>query len=250
MAGPRRRLLLPPLVLLLVAAGAILLPQRGSAEEGKVSLELYYESLCPYCSRFIVNHLAGILEDGLIDAVHLRLVPYGNARVGSNSEISCQHGPYECLLNTVEACAIDAWPDLDVHFSFIYCVEDLVVKRQYKDWESCFQKLGLDPKPVTQCYNSELGHKLELEYANQTNALEPPHRYVPWVVVDGQPLFEDYENFEAYICMASKGTPPKACEGLGRLQMALETAEARNGVSYNSGVSKLATAAEDGGREQ
>ena len=72
------------------AAGAILLPQRGSAEEGKVSLELYYESLCPYCSRFIVNHLAGILEDGLIDAVHLRLVPYGNARVGSNSEISCQ----------------------------------------------------------------------------------------------------------------------------------------------------------------
>jgi interferon gamma-inducible protein 30 len=90
MAGPRRLLLLPPLVLLLVAAGALLLPQRGSAEEGKVSLELYYESLCPYCSRFIVNHLAGILEDGLIDAVHLRLVPYGNARVGSNSEISCQ----------------------------------------------------------------------------------------------------------------------------------------------------------------
>jgi interferon gamma-inducible protein 30 len=61
--------------------------------------------------------------------------------------------------------------------------------------------------------------------------------------------FQDYENFEAYICKAYKGTAPKACEGLGRLQMALETAEARNGVSYNSGVSKLATA-EDGGREQ
>lgn len=94
MAGPRRLLLLPPLtlVLLVAAAGVLLLPaQRGSAEEeGKVSLELYYESLCPYCSRFIVNHLAGIFEDGLIDAVHLRLVPYGNARVGSNSEISCQ----------------------------------------------------------------------------------------------------------------------------------------------------------------
>lgn len=247
MAGPRRLLLL--LLPLLVLLGAHP-PQRGSAEEGtKVSLELYYESLCPYCSRFIVNHLAGIFEDGLIDAVHLRLVPYGNARVASNSEISCQHGPYECLLNTVEACAIDAWPDLDVHFSFIYCVEDLVVKRQYKDWESCFEKLGLDAKPVTECYKSEHGHKLELKYANQTDALEPPHRYVPWVVVDGQPLLEDYENFEAYICKAYKGTPPKACEGLGRLQMALETAtEARNGVSYNSGVSKLATA-EDGGGE-
>lgn len=47
-----------------------------------------------------------------------------------------------------------------MHFSFIYCVEDLVVKRQYKDWESCFEKLGLDPKPVTECYKSEHGHKV------------------------------------------------------------------------------------------
>jgi len=28
-----------------------------------------------------------------------------------------QHGPYECLLNTVEACAIDAWPDLVIPLS-------------------------------------------------------------------------------------------------------------------------------------
>ncbi|CAD6210779.1 unnamed protein product [Miscanthus lutarioriparius] len=100
MASPQRLLLLPPLVLLLVAAGAILLPQRGSAEEGKVSLELYYESLCPYCSRFIVNHLAGIFEDGLIDAVHLRLVPYGNARVG-------QYYWYNDTVHTV--AVVQAW---------------------------------------------------------------------------------------------------------------------------------------------
>jgi interferon, gamma-inducible protein 30 len=62
---------------------------------------------------------------------------------------------------------------------------------------------------------------------------------------------QDYENFEAYICKAYKGTPPKACQGLGRLQMALETAaEARNGVSYNSGVSKLATAEDEGGEHK
>ncbi|KAK3151333.1 hypothetical protein QOZ80_3AG0244520 [Eleusine coracana subsp. coracana] len=234
---PHRGRLLLPVVLLLAAA---LLPPHGAsaaslAEAGKVSLELYYESLCPYCSRFIVKLLAGIFEDGLIDAVDLRLVPYGNAHVGSNSEISCQHGEYECFLNTVEACAIDAWPELNKHFKFIYCVEDLVMKRQQREWESCFAKLGFDPTPVTKCYKSDRGHKLELKYANLTDALVPPHRYVPWVVVDGQPLLEDYENFEAYICKAYKGSPLKACEGLAMLQQAVET---RNGVSYNSDVAE------------
>ncbi|EHA8591911.1 hypothetical protein COCNU_contig69039296G000010 [Cocos nucifera] len=56
----------------------------------KIPLALYYETLCPYCSNFIVNYLAKIFENGLIDIVDLDLVPYGNAKVGSNGTISCQ----------------------------------------------------------------------------------------------------------------------------------------------------------------
>ncbi|XP_062210933.1 gamma-interferon-responsive lysosomal thiol protein-like [Phragmites australis] len=240
--------------LLLLASSAAAAAATGDEGGGstKVGVALYYESLCPYSARFVVNYLAKVFEDGLLSAIDLMLVPYGNARVATDGKISCQHGPYECLLNTVEACAIDAWPELNKHFGFIYCVEDLVVKHQYREWKSCFQKLGLDPKPVTECYKSEHGHNLELKYANQTDALEPPHRYVPWVVVDGKPLLEDYENLEAYICKAYKGSPPKVCEGLGVAPRTQEqdAVEARNGVSYNYGDIKLQTAQVEGGESK
>ncbi|XP_021720994.1 gamma-interferon-inducible lysosomal thiol reductase-like isoform X3 [Chenopodium quinoa] len=177
----------------------------------KVPLDLYYESLCPYCANFILNELPIIFENGLIDIVDLRLFPWGNARLISNNSFICQHGPNECLLNTVEACAIHAWPNLDDHFPFITCVESLVYEGKYYQWETCFKELGLDPEPITDCYKSEVGKKLELKYAALTDALKPPHKYVPWVVVDGKPLLEDFEDFITYICKAYKGPKPSAC---------------------------------------
>ncbi|GMI96935.1 hypothetical protein HRI_003362700 [Hibiscus trionum] len=196
---------------LLGSASRITLP----SDSNKVSLVLYYESLCPFSANFIVNYLPKLFQDDLISVVDLRLVPWGNAKLKGNDTFECQHGPAECLLNTVEACALDAWPKLNDHFPFIYCVEALVFKSKYFEWESCFEKLGLEAKPVNDCYSSELGKKLDLQYAAETNALEPPHKYVPWVVVDGQPLYEDYENYLSYVCKAYKGAAvPKACGGL------------------------------------
>ncbi|XP_042461278.1 gamma-interferon-responsive lysosomal thiol protein-like isoform X2 [Zingiber officinale] len=139
----------------------------GAVASKKVPLSVYYEAMCPFCSNFIVNRLPKLFESGLIFAVDLELLPYGNARLDSNGSISCQHGQYECLLNTVEACAIRISPSV-----------------------------------------------LELQYKAKTEALQPPHLYVPWVVVNGKPLYEDYENFEHYICKAYGGAPPRACEGL------------------------------------
>ncbi|GLU11920.1 hypothetical protein SLE2022_286380 [Rubroshorea leprosula] len=193
------------------SASVISLP----SDSDKVSVALYYESLCPYSANFIINYLTKLFEDDLISIVDLRLVPWGNAKLRGNNTIDCQHGPYECLLNTVEACAIDIWPQLNEHFPFINCVETLVYQRQYPEWESCFEKLGLDSKLIADCYTSGHGKELELEYAAETNNLHPPHKYVPWVVVDGQPLYEDYENFISYVCKAYRGsTILKACSEL------------------------------------
>ncbi|KAI0503500.1 hypothetical protein KFK09_014434 [Dendrobium nobile] len=145
-------------------SSSFFLPFSSTWATQKVSLALYYEALCPFCSRFIVFSLSKIFSDGLISIVDLRLVPYGNAMIVPNSTISCQHGPSECFLNTVEACAINSWPDVQRHFSFIYCVENLVLANKYNDWESCFQKTRLDPHPLVNCYNSGHGQQGRLKH--------------------------------------------------------------------------------------
>ncbi|XP_031271848.1 gamma-interferon-responsive lysosomal thiol protein isoform X2 [Pistacia vera] len=197
---------------------SVLASRTFPSDTDKVELGLYYESLCPYSANFIINYLVKVFEDDdLLSVVDLHLYPWGNAKIrnGTKTTFDCQHGPSECLLNTVEACAIAIWPDVNEHFQFIYCVETLVYEHKYPEWETCFEKLGLDPKAISDCYTSGNGTELELHYAAETNSLEPPHQYVPWVVVDGQPLYEDYENFISYICKAYNGTAlPKACSNI------------------------------------
>lgn len=171
------------------------------------------------------------------------------------------------------------------HFRFIHCVERFTLQNKHGEWEKCFEMSGLGFQPID-CYNSGYGgmvisliiifaylsiyatfffsplfciykawlllifhldSQLENKYAKETSQLNPPHRFVPWVVVNNQPLQEvspslildgfsllfyfffcspsqnsnfsvilqDFENFMAYICKAYKGNPkPEACRSL------------------------------------
>lgn len=71
---------------------------KSQPSSSKVSLGLYYESLCPYCSSFIVNHLTKLFEDGLISIVDLHLSPWGNSKLRSdNVTVLCQ--VFSCFLS-------------------------------------------------------------------------------------------------------------------------------------------------------
>ncbi|PPD89759.1 hypothetical protein GOBAR_DD13314 [Gossypium barbadense] len=55
--------------------------------------------------------------------------------------------------------------------------------------------------------------RLLLQYSNETAHMKPPQEYVPWVVVNNQPLRQDFENFVKYVCQAYKGEhKPATCK--------------------------------------
>ncbi|KAM3333456.1 hypothetical protein ACQJBY_028507 [Aegilops geniculata] len=138
----------------------VLLCLSPACSARRVSVAVYYETLCPFCSRFVVNDLARIFQNGLSSNVDLRLVPFGNERVSPDGSMSCQHGEDECRLNAIEACVISAWPDAERHFPFIYCIEHLALTQKWGAWQSCFHETGLPSQPVIDCYNSGYGRQV------------------------------------------------------------------------------------------
>ncbi|KAJ4823516.1 hypothetical protein Tsubulata_017893 [Turnera subulata] len=190
-------------------------PPRIATNPEKVELSLYYESLCPSSQGFIIGPLAKALDTDLMTIANLRLVPWGNAFV-RNSTIICQHGEDECYLNIIHACAINIWSDVKTHFNFIKCSESyssqLSVQGAEATWKQCAQQLGLPAQPIYDCYNSGQGTQLVLQFGKETEQLQPPHEYVPWVTVDKKPLRNDYGNFAKFVCDAYKGRPlPPSC---------------------------------------
>ncbi|TYH00489.1 hypothetical protein ES288_A10G281200v1 [Gossypium darwinii] len=119
----------------------------------------------------------------------------------------CSMEKEECHLNTIYSCVIHFWPDVKEHLEFIRCTEQQSLKGGPVEalWKNCSEKLRLNEEIINKCYTTGLGYKLLLQYANETAHLKPPQEYVPWVVVNNQPLRQDFENFVKYVCQAYKG---------------------------------------------
>ncbi|KAM7264947.1 hypothetical protein ACFE04_002630 [Oxalis oulophora] len=207
---------------------------NNNNNNNNVTVSIYYETLCPYCADFIVNHLSKVFDNGLISIINLRLVPWGNAFTQQNGTVSCQHGPDECFLNTIDACTITIYPDAHRHFRFVRCIEQKAMNNKIKEWTNCFDMSGLGKVPID-CYKSGYGNSLDQKFAKETSQLNPPHRFVPWVVVNNQALQEDFENFMSYICKAYQGPQlPDTCRSVQITNESLEMASITDKVCYTN----------------
>jgi interferon gamma-inducible protein 30 len=115
-------------VLLAVALTLCSCFEVRSAADDKVLVELYFESLCPYCHNFLVGPIKKALATKDIWLISdFKLYPYGNARTtknGTSYSFTCQHGVAECQGNMIEACALNMYDYYSAALPFIVCLEE------------------------------------------------------------------------------------------------------------------------------
>ena len=126
-------------LLILVAINLFLALVIAQSAGGKVQIDLYDESLCPYCREFVTGELKKAINTPNISLIaDINIWPYGNAKetkAGGSYNYTCQHGAEECAGNLIEACALFKLNKID-YLNFSACLETQI------DQSGTFAKAG------------------------------------------------------------------------------------------------------------
>jgi len=164
----------------------------------------------------------------------LMAYPYGNAKETKNADgtwsFTCQHGVGECIGNMYEACGIEHFPNVSSSgvpqwWNYFYCLEKSGNAGSASVATACANNNGLVWSTIDTCASSDPqkgstadGNPLMHNIAVDTNNLQPPHQWTPWVVVDGSPLNEAQLDLPLIpiVCKAALANPqctkpPTAC---------------------------------------
>jgi len=201
----------------------ILLAAVVSAQN-QLTVELIAESLCPYCIQLITTSVAkATAADGFFTMVNLTIVPYGNAQEaqqGSQWVFTCQHGPQECVGNTVENCAINYYGFNATFWAWLSCLETEAQNSGdfYGAGSTCATKHSLSWSEVETCAKGPEGNQLTHAAAVATNNLNPPHQYTPWIITNGQHNVNNENEITTsllnWACKNYKGTKPPCCSSV------------------------------------
>ncbi|KAF4672902.1 Lysosomal thiol [Perkinsus chesapeaki] len=178
-----------------------------------VDVELYYESLCPFCQDFITEDLYCVMnQPDLEKHINLTFVPYGNADINETTKtITCQHGEDECHFNFYEGCMIAKGGQDQLHtFRAVSALEGSEKLTDDAAEHAC-KTFGLNFDAITACRNSDQAYELQKRFAEMTEEARRnfTEQYVPWIVINGEHI--DGDDFANILCKALREHPRK-CE--------------------------------------
>ncbi|XP_078411981.1 gamma-interferon-inducible lysosomal thiol reductase-like isoform X1 [Cetorhinus maximus] len=151
-----------------------------------VQISLFYETSCPDCRDFVVNQLCPTWFR-LKEVVNITLIPFGNAeeiREGQNWQFRCQHGETECQGNIIQTCMMHYLKNATSYMPVICCMES--ASSVLTEAQRCLQvhEPTVFWDTINSCVNGDQGNELMHQNAQMTNELDPPHNYVPWVLIN------------------------------------------------------------------
>mmetsp|Transcript_68845 Transcript_68845/g.128490 ORF Transcript_68845/g.128490 Transcript_68845/m.128490 type:complete len:260 (+) Transcript_68845:91-870(+) len=158
-----------------------------------VRVDIFYETLCPDCQSLLGEKLTAIWEDPVLrSALNVHLHPSGNAEltgVGNAQELNCQHGTDECHGNAVHACAMKVW-EPENYLPVVMCMEAKSPESAAdidKAFSSCAKARNLSIHEVASCLSASTEvQSMMFGHYHATQALKPPHEWVPWVLLNGE----------------------------------------------------------------
>ncbi|EDV90740.1 GH14296 [Drosophila grimshawi] len=172
--------------------------RQNHRDNPKLPITLYYEALCPYCRRFVIQQLhPSMLRMDRLRYTDLMLVPYGNAKLIDDGDVSCQHGVNECELNAWHACILEH-KSFEVAFKLIACMMRGLKNRL----DSCATRFNINVSDVKRCKQSRSIADILKKYGDET--AEVAFHGVPAIAVDHVYVEDDQsnlsDNFDAVFC--------------------------------------------------
>lgn len=214
--------------------------RRHRAQGNVVQLDVYYETLCPYCNRFMNEQLAPLWSHTeLRPRVNISMIAYGNAMSINGSNVSagyrfwhpelraagaggeidhvhvCQHGPQECFGNQIHLCLLALKPREDA-MATILCMENNRTGVFERSSYECAADRGLNMTDVRECAQGPQGNALHYEAGRAS--LDPAlnRSYVPWVLMGGA-KWESNSTLVESVCEALTEPLPAVCASLSLL---------------------------------
>ncbi|PFH37886.1 gamma interferon inducible lysosomal thiol reductase (GILT) protein [Besnoitia besnoiti] len=188
--------------------------QLTSRDGERIKVDVMYESMCPFCQRLITEQLSRIMRSDIADYIDLRLYPYGNA-VERGGEIKCQHGPDECHLNKVSACAIrELHKEPNQTMDVLTCIENIKGGAD-TEWRGCLTEAREKKSAIQDCVTSAKGAQLMKAVSAYSQTVG--YEYVPWIEVDGKHSKQAEENLTEFLCKKIGKRGPHFCAMLSLL---------------------------------